>query len=524
MRSLVIAVTLLVTSIAHAAPELQFFTERASLYAGQQASVFVGNSSEETARDVVVHLEWSEGLTLYNGVQTTLFIWNCTVAERSATCSTPELEPGVFDGVFFTFLPTDQAGGHRAATATLSAREVGTVNTITFDILTAHTATITSTADSGAGSLREAIEEMNANPLCGTEIPCSIALGDWNREPITIAPLTPLPAIRKCNLSITAPDQGEFPLAEKRAAISGENASYGNGLEIRAACPAGVPGVSIASLAVHSWPWNGIHFEAPAPHAKSFVHTLSQVYVGTDRTGLVAKPNRSRGINIDSPHEDVIIYNGIASGNGRTGIAAWRGKHVYVSGMKIGVDRNGNPLGNGASGFFSQGVPFQLVQNTIAYNAHFGVALTPVTGGEAQVTHNAIHSNAGLPIDWNLDGRTLPDDETDGILNAPQILDAFYDDASQTTTIRGVVRLRAGAFGGSFGLYLYRASSTRGDVTEMLPIPPQGVAAPAEGVEDVPFEIEIAGVPRGTLIAAQTVAGTVSPETSSEISEALAVR
>jgi hypothetical protein len=323
---------------------------------------------------------------------------------------------------------------------------------------------------------------------------------------------------------ISGPDDPEFPFFAKRVAISGENATHGNGLEIRATCASGIPPVNISSLAIHSWPWNGIHFEAPEPHgAVSYPHTLHRVYVGTDMAGLVAKPNRSRGINVDSPHEKVLIGSSIVSGNGRSGISLWRGKHAYVVGTKIGVDRLGNALGNGASGFFSKSVPFQVVDNTIAHNAHFGVSVTPVADGEAQITHNAIHSNAGLPIDWNLDGRNQPDDESDGVLNAPQILDAIYNDASDTITVRGVVRLRAGAFGGSFGIYVYRATSSRGDVSQMLSLPPGAVPAPQEGTEDVPFEIVVPGAPRGTLIAAQTVAGTVSPEIASEISEAVAV-
>jgi hypothetical protein len=528
MRSIVIAVTLLSAVFVQAAPTFDFQAQHTRIGTGIGAAVFVDKTSGELAHDVVVRLEWSEGLALRSGISSTALDgqdWQCSTSstERSASCRVDEFGADDFAGVFFTFVATDTAGGHRSATATLSARDVGTVGTIVFDVIAGHSLPVTTSSDFGEGSLRAAIEEINANPLCGTDVPCFIGIGGFFSPPITIAPATPLPPIRKCNVSIAGYDDFEFPLAVKRVSISGENASYGNGLEVRASCAAGISGVSISSLAVHSWPWNGIHFASPEPWGGTFAHQINRVYVGTDASGLEPRPNRSRGINVDSPHDRVSIYNSIVSANGRSGIAFWQGVRGNVVGSQLGVGRDGRPLGNGAGGFFSGGVPFQLASNVIAYNRFSGVAITPGSG-DALVTHNAIYSNANLPIDWGIDDRTLPDDESDGILNAPRLLDAFYNDGALTTTFRGVVRLRAGAFGGSFSIILYYAASERGDVLAQVSIPPQGVQAPQEGTADVPFEITIAGVDRGTLIAAQTLAGTTSSGVTSEISEAVRVR
>ena len=532
-RSLAVAVTLLSAVFAQATPTFDFTADHTTISTGTGAAVFVDKTSGELAQDVVVRLEWSEGLDLYDGIHSTTLDggneWQCATspAQRAANCSVDEFGADDFAGIFFSFVATDTAGGHRSATATLSARDLGIVKTIVFDVISGHSWSVTSSSDFGEGSLRAAIEEVNANPLCGTDVPCSISIGGQSHfsPPITIAPATPLPPIRKCNLSIAGFDDLEFPLAVKRVTISGENASYGNGLEVRASCAAGISGVSISSMAVHSWPWNGIHFASPEPWGGTYAHSVARVYVGTDATGLEARPNLSRGINVDSPYDRVSVFSSIVSANGRSGIAFWQGTRANVTLSKLGLGRDGRPLGNGAGGFFSQGVPFQLASNVIAYNRFSGVAITPGTA-DALVTHNAIYANANLPIDWGIDDRTLPDDETDGILNAPRLLDAFYNDGALTTTFRGVVRLRAGAFGGRpFAIILYLASSERGDVIGQVSIPPQGVTAPQEGTADVPFEITIAGVPRGTLIAAQTLAGSVgSGGVTSEISEAVRVR
>ena len=56
--------------------------------------------------------------------------------------------------------------------------------------LSAITYTVTSTADSGAGTLRQAILDANANPGADT-----IAFNIVGTGPHTIAPATPLPAV-----------------------------------------------------------------------------------------------------------------------------------------------------------------------------------------------------------------------------------------------------------------------------------------------------------------------------------------
>lgn len=510
---------LLLAPIA-SAEELLYYTDRPNIAPSNSAGTFVDNTHGNDAFDVTVEVIAGQGLRLrtLNAVQSD---WECSFSGSRGTCRIAKFEAGRFDGVFFEVDPTDREGGHRTATATLTARNVRT-QTIRFDVLTSRSIPVSTTADSGPGSLRAAIEEANEHPLCGTDVPCNISFPDN----ITIAPLTPLPPIRKCNVGLYANDDWEIPHPVKKVTLSGENVSSGNGLEIRASCADDVPGVAILGLAIHSWPENGIYIAAPAAHGTGhYGHSISRCHIGTDATGLIAKPNRSRGVVSESPYDVVSIGGSVISGNGRSGAAFYGGTRASIGSCNIGVDRAGNPMGNGASGVFTSGTPLGVGSSTIAHNAHFGVAVTPGTSG-AVIYFNSIHSNTGLPIDWGLDDRTPADDETDGIPNAPRVTDAFYIVNENRTVIRGTVRLRAGSSGETFRIEAYEALSVRGDISGRLPFPESIVTPPADGsVGDVPFEISTFGDFRGKLVALQTLVtrGFVGV-TSSEISEAMTVR
>lgn len=496
----------------HAEPTFRFFTDHSSSSVGTRHAVFVENTSDEVAHDVVVTIELSEGLT-FQDTPSAGPEWTCTATDRSETCRMATMAPQAFAGLFFTSNATDSNGGHHAVTATLTARDLGAPAVVLFDLLSARRVLVTTADDFGAGSLRGAIADVNEAPVCGTDVPCyitfprSLILG----EPLVIKPATPLPAIRKCNVHIFGPYEIEFPVTARRVVISGENATYGNGLEIHASCAAGVSGVSIQDIAVHSWPWNGIYFEAPEAHATNFEgHLINRVYVGTDNIGVEARPNGSRGIITDSPHEILSIYNSIVSGNVRSGIAFFRGKRGTVIGSKM--------TGNGGAGVFSIGVPFFASLNTIAYNG-VGVAVSKGTR-EAAITGNDIHSNVGLPIDWGLDGRTPSDDESDGVPNAPRVLSAFYDPSPNVTFVRGFVYLR----GNRFKLEPSLAASTRGDVIGAFEQFSLAIFGTPEGA-DVPFLIGIPGDHRGRFLAVQVHAVNENnvPVLSSEISEGIPV-
>jgi hypothetical protein len=499
------ALVLLFLAISVHAAEVRFFTEHAKVFNGQTAAVFVENVADETILDVRIEIEiaatidFSSPITAFSAANQD---WQCTTSGRRGVCSTARFEPGELAGIFFAASTPRTEGGLHRATATFAARNHSGVAPVIFDIISSHYTVVLSPADVGAGSLRAAIEEVNDNPLCGTDVPCFIGVLE-----MTIAPATPLPPIRKCNVYLSGPDEGEFPLPTKRMLISGENAAWGNGLEVRASCAAGVPGVLIQNIVFHSWPWNGIYFEAPAAHATDSVHSIRRCYIGTDATGTLPRPNGSRGIVTDSPHEVLFVDNSIVGANGRSGIALFQGKlaNVTASGIRD----------NGASGVFTNGVPLTITRSTIANNAHAGVSVARGTPA-ALITQTDFVANGSLPVDWGLDGRTPPDDETDGIPNAPRVVDAFFDAAAGRTIVRGTMRLHGA---GAVTIEVYQQN---GDVLA----PVLHAARVVSGEGEVAFEISLNGDLHGRGIALQAhraVAGR-SPHLSSEIGEAVAVR
>lgn len=512
MRSLVIAVTVLCSVTMHAEPTFRFYTDQSSSSVGSGHFVYVQNTSDEVAHDLVVTIELSERLT-FRDIPSGGPEWTCTATDRFETCRMATMAPQAFSGLYFTSHVIDPYGGHHAVTATLTARGLGAPAVVLFDLVSAHGLAVTTADDFGPGSLRAAIENANEAPLCGTVIPCFITFPQSlsHEPPMVIKPAIPLPAIRKCNVHIVGPFELEFPVKERKVVISGENATYGNGLEVRASCAAGVSGVSIKDIAVHSWPWNGIYFEAPEAHAANFEgHLIERVYVGTDDRGEAARPNGSRGIITDSPHEILSIWNSISSGNARSGIAFFRGKRGTVMTSTL--------RGNGGAGIFSIGVPFFASLNTIEHNG-VGVAVSKGTS-EAGITGNNIHSNVNLPIDWGLDGRTPSDDESDGVPNAPRVLSAFYDPSPNVTFVRGVVYLR----GNRFKLEPSLGNSPRGEAIGVFAQFSLTIFGTPEG-GDVPFLLGIPGDHRGKFIAVQVHAVNENnrPVLSSEISEGIEV-
>lgn len=513
MRPLVLSLALLV-SLSARAVELRFYTDHPDITPATSASTFVQNEGDDPAFDIVIELTLSERLTLRN--VSTVPDMECTRTDRTATCRQGRLDPGELIGFFFEVNATDFEGGRHSATATMRAKNVDP-QTVLFNVTSGRSYVVTTDADFGAGSLRAAIEDLNENPLCGSEVSCTITFIDSR----TIKPATPLPPIRKCNVFISGFDFWELPMPVKSVMISGENATHGNGFEIRAACAEGVRGVTLQGMAIGSWPGDGVYVSTPAAHQDRWAsHSISRCYIGTDVTGLVAKPNGGRGVVTDSPHDVIGVGSSIVSANARSGIALYGAKQAYIH-ARIGVDRDNNPMGNGASGVFTWGTPVDIGHSTIAHNAHYGIA---VAAGTPKVTTSwlTVHSNGGLPIDWGLDGRTLPDDETDGIPNAPRITNIVWDAVSSRAIISGTLRMRRGAIDRA-RLALYRAASPRGDVLGPIPYTQVQVDAPAEGVADVPFEIIVQGDFLGSLVAVQAVAvGTDG--TASELSEGVEIK
>ena len=323
--------------------------------------------------------------------------------------------------------------------------------------LSGATYTVTTTADSGPGSLRQAILDANANP--GTD---AIAFAIPGTGVRTIVPLTALPVITEAVTidGYTQPGASPNTLAVGDDAvilveISGVNG--GGGLTVQ---PAGVgtgwttirglviddaagvffdysPGGNQSGQNVLAGCFLGVSPDGASARPPSGVdlrswsntvgglaaadrnviagaifgseaskgNSVTNNYIGTDASGTVAlgvDGGVSFGDSTPFFSEQNSVSGNLISGNTGTAVYISGGTGNSVSNNLIGTDATGTlPLGNGGDGVhvWTGGGIFGLnkvVANTIAFNAGTGVSEGGTIG--AAITGNSIHDNGGLGI------------------------------------------------------------------------------------------------------------------------------
>ncbi len=313
---------------------------------------------------------------------------------------------------------------------------------------------VTTTADSGAGSLRQAILDANAGSALGGPVEIAFKIAEASPTPWkTIRVTSPLPTLDGFFIRVDGGMQTAFfgksnpdgPDIE----ISGGGQVDGDGITITNCVS------EIANLAINSFRHNGLsiidstHPLNCTPYVVTEVHDL---FLGTDPTGSEARPNGQRGIGVAMPNgtnfntatQAVNIHDNVVSGNTMSGIFALSGR-VILGGNRIGVKAHSDdPLPNGASGIFigpggygsaigndSQTATPNRPGNVIAFNRETGVAIA--TGvNDVSVRGNRIWSNGLLGIDVGLDGPSNA-----GPVGAPTLTLAHYDPLSNKTIIEG---------------------------------------------------------------------------------------
>ena len=262
-----------------------------------------------------------------------------------------------------------------------------------------------STADSGPGSLRQAIIDSNAT-AGPNAIVFDLTAGD------AIQPLSPLPAI-------TTPVTIDGTTAQGWSGspgiqIDGSQAGAGaNGFDLAA------PGSTIEGLTIGNFSGNGIQIEASASGA-----TIEGDYIGTDISGTLAMPNYD-GILINGaastliggstdwsaltnpPNGSTGVFSGqgnIISGNRSNGIESLNATGTLIAGNLIGLDASGdNALPNGGDGIDMNNGTNNMVggttpdaRNVIAGNVADGGAGAVQPWGESndQIEGNYIDTNA----------------------------------------------------------------------------------------------------------------------------------
>lgn len=199
---------------------------------------------------------------------------------------------------------------------------------------------VTTTADSGAGSLRDAITQ--ANFQAGAD---SISFSIPGSGIQTIQPLTPLPTITDA-LTIDGTTQSPASLTPS--------------VELRGDLVSGNPGLSISAsntvirgLIINRFPNHGIEIVGGSQN------TIIFNWIGTDQSGLAAGRNAGYGILLSNSaasnriggssaaERNVISANGLYG----IGIAASAGSSNQISGNYIGTDFPGTAdLGNDYGG------------------------------------------------------------------------------------------------------------------------------------------------------------------------------
>jgi hypothetical protein len=138
--------------------------------------------------------------------------------------------------------------------------------------------------------------------------------------------------------------------------------------------------------------------------------------IGVARDGL-APLNHSAGWAVNIGSSGLLTIGGTSLSDGNViagaaygGIAAVAGTwEIRNNRIGVGAD-NTTPLGNPGDGIVVRGSSGLVVGNQIAHNAGDGVS---VVSGTARIYFNAIHSNGGLGIDLGTTGGVTPNDPLD---------------------------------------------------------------------------------------------------------------
>lgn len=428
--------------------------------------------------------------------------WTCTNAGKTAECTVPFSVVGED-----RFKVTVRAGATNGGASTLtmtatssqpvdaSGANVSRATLQSFQVLAVET-----TADSGPGSLRAAIETANSltKPVkIEFHLPTPVPAEGW----FTIIPESPLPPILNERVFVDGKSQtrftGDTNPCGPEIAIDGRRAH--RGLEIHSSCLAHVEGLVLGNFDENQGLWFTKSHACTASFSSTDVRLVMDNYIGTDPTGTVAWPNL-RGLRGD--FGSGTIRNNVISGNTYSGMWIWltedRFDSFLIEENRIGTAADGvAPLPNGAAGIlFGPRVSADVQRNVIANHPGMGIALVP---GETYVGihQNSMRDNGGLGIDWSIDGVSPFQEDDRRAPNAPVLLAAVYDATTNRTYFNVVSKaIRPGANGIDLGLSFYANRGPDGDGEQWL----SGAAVFAN--DGSAYQTSIAGDHRGKWINA----------------------
>jgi parallel beta-helix repeat protein len=200
----------------------------------------------------------------------------------------------------------------------------------------AATLTVTTTADSGVGSLRQAITDSNAS--VGTLDTIEFAIGSGHQ---TITPLSALPTITDPAVidGTTQPGYAGTPLID----------IDGAGLAVQAFFVTG-GGSTIRALVLRGFNGSGVWIKTGGGNV------IAGCFIGTDATGTAADGN-SVGVYIDSSSGNTIggttaAERNVISGNTGLGISLSGAPLTVIAGNFVGTDVSGSVALQNGGGIF----------------------------------------------------------------------------------------------------------------------------------------------------------------------------
>jgi titin len=248
---------------------------------------------------------------------------------------------------------------------------------------------VTTTDDSGDGSLRQAILDSNNDTTGTNTIDFDITTGFGDVK--TIQPPSPLPVITQ-PVIIDGTSQPGLP-GLPRIIVNGSQAGAANGLTIRAG------NSTVRGLVINGFQQRGISLEGPAGN-----NLIAGNYLGTNSFGGASVANGGDGVAIVGSNSNTIggttlADRNVISGNTGAGISiSANAAGNVIEGNYIGVDVTSySVLGNGGPGVsLTGGANSNIVggnigaaANVISGNGQEGVA---ISGGITTQT-NAIQGN-----------------------------------------------------------------------------------------------------------------------------------
>jgi hypothetical protein len=287
---------------------------------------------------------------------------------------------------------------------------------------------VTSTADAGPGSLRNAIEQANASCTPGPckilfELPAPVPAEGW----FTLIPATELPPMVAERIALDGTSQTRFTgdTNPRGPEIFIDGHLAWRGLQMRAGCEAIVQGLTLG----HFGGGDGLFFSSQkidCPHGQPDRRLITGNYIGVDPSGTRAWPNQ-RGLNVEG-HADV--RENVISRNKWSGLWMWRGSASITRNVIEDNGKSGIVLG-------PETEHASVVENTINRQGEMGVAVAP--GAQLYLIRlNSMSDNGGLGIDIDVDGVSPVDDKDEWPeeSNAPVLLSAVYNAARDVTVVK----------------------------------------------------------------------------------------